>query len=552
MSKEIDLPPHPFYLTMDKRKEDRIKELQGNQEDISMTTYTEKTIKERILEGVNILADTVKVTLGAKGKNVLFNDPMTQRPRITKDGVTVAKQVSSDDHIMRMAIEIVREASEKTVKSSGDGTTTTAILAQYLINAGFKLMSEGVSFYDLARQLDEAKVKIIKYIESKSLPIESNFEKLLHVATISANDEEIGRFIYDIVQEIGIYGHIEVKHSHNSVDRITKVKGIKYTRGFYAPQFLSDITRMQWKVNKVYIVLFNDTVRSQKDLDPYIKAVNADEQGKIINNHPILFVVNEVEPFVLQSLINTKLMNPNGFNIMFTEHDGFGDRKIEIMNDIAALTGAVPGTSEDIGAIGFAEEVLVEEDYTSILGGSADTKIVTELIEITKSRLEKDELSDNERLYYKRRLATLAGGVAVIHVGAPTDVEMKERKDRIDDAVEAVKASIDRGISIGGGYALIHAHNEVRDEELNFGESLLYESLLEPFKQLCLNSDIQEEGIRQVITNKHKGYNVINNEFYSLDDYTVYDPTGVLIDSITNAVSVAKSILSIEKAIYNN
>lgn len=514
-------------------------------------TYT-LTTKQRIIKGVNYLANTVKVTLGAKGKNVLFNDMLTQKPRITKDGVTVAKQVTSNNAIERMAIEIVREAAEKTVKTSGDGTTTTVILAQYIINKGFELMEKGKSFYELSRELDEAKEEIIEYIKSKSLDIEANFEKLLHVATISANSKEVGNFIYDIIQEIGVYGHIEVKSSFNTKDRIDKVKGVKYSKGFYAPQFLSDINKMVWKATKVYIVLFDDTVRTIGDLEPYIKIINGDSHGNLVKNNPILFIVNDVEPIVLQTLINNKLMYPEQFNIMITEHDGFGDRKVEIMNDIAALTSASRSTAEEPGQVGFAEEVIVDEDTTSILGGLSEKAIVDELIEITKSRLDESGISDNDKIYYKRRLATLAGGVAVIHVGAPTEVEMREKKDRIDDAAEAVKAAIDRGISIGGGHAFINCVEQLVSNSNKEGYTLLLDSLLEPFKQLCKNSDIEYKNIINTIKKKNKGYNVVTNKFYNLKEYTVYDPTGVLIDSLTNAVSVAKSILSIEKAIYNN
>jgi chaperonin GroEL len=400
--------------------------------------------------------------------------------------------------------------------------------------------------------MDEAKDDAIKLIKEKSLSIEANFEKLLHVASISASDNTIGDFIYDIIQDIGIYGHIEVKSSGNTKDRIDKVKGIKYHKGFYAPQFLSDLNKMQWKASKVYIVLFDDTVRTMGDLDPYIKSINGDDQGHLVKNNPILFVVNDVEPVVLQTLINNKLMYPANFNIMITEHDGFGDRKTEIMNDIAALTSASRGTAEEFGQIGFAEEVIVDEDTTSILGGLSESGIVDELIHITKTRLEDEDISESDKVYYKRRLATLAGGVAVIHVGAPTEVEMKEKKDRIDDAAEAVKAAIDRGISIGGGYTFVQCALELMNNGINKpGYGLLLDSLLAPLRQLCKNSDLEYKEIFTGLQKGDKGYNVVSNRFYPIEDYNVFDPTGVLIDSITNATSVAKSILSIEKAIHN-
>lgn len=271
-------------------------------------------------------------------------------------------------------------------------------------------------------------------------------------------------------------------------------------------------------------------------------------------SEPILFMVNEVEPTILQSLINTKLQVGNSFNIMFVEHDGFGDRKIEIMNDIAALTGATVATADELGTMGVAEEVIVSEGHTSILGGHPDDQLVQELIEDTKYKLSEEcdlELDDDEIKYYKRRLATLAGGVAIIHVGGVTEVEMSERKDRIDDAVEAVRAAIDRGISIGGGYAFNKVSMSLLDNHTTkHGHNLVAESIKQPFTQLCLNAGVEAEKRRDGLI-KGKGYDVITDKLVDLEDYTIYDPTGVLIDSISNAVAVAKSVLSIECSIYN-
>jgi chaperonin GroEL len=356
------------------------------------------------------------------------------------------------------------------------------------------------------------------------------------------------------MQDIGVYGHIEVKPSHNSFTKIDKVKGIKFHKGFYAPHFLSDTQKMIWKAQGVYIVLYDGVVRSMNDLNEFFKEINRE------SNNPILFVVQSIEPQVLQSLINTKLVNPQAFNVMFTEFDGFGDRKTEIANDIAALTGAAVFGEGKQGIVGYAKEVIVDEDSTSILDGAADKAVVDELVAITESILEDKELAESERVYYKRRLATLAGGVAVIHVGAPTEVEMKEKKDRIDDAVEAVRASIDRGISIGGCYTLANCVKhlvELKDSKGNYlhvrpGYKLVLSALLEPLRQLLFNSDVYEEfkEVFDKLINK-QGYNVISNSFYDLEDYTIYDPTGVLIDSLTNAISVSKSILSIERAVHN-
>ena len=504
--------------------------------------YTDS--KEDLIKGVNKIADVVKVTLGAKGKNVLFNN-RDGKPQITKDGITAARQVFSMNPFENMAIQIVREASEQTVKTSGDGTTTTIVLARYIINKGFELLSSGkISYYELSKQIDKTKDLIISEIKKRSLNIENNFDKLLHVATVSSSNKEIGTFIYDIMQDIGIYGSIEVKSSNNTKDIIDKVKGIKTSKGFYAPHFVTDRLKMEYRMNDVHIVLIDDTVRSfQNDILPYIE----EAPGK-----PILFFVNDIEPTTLQTIINNKVANPQMFNIMFVEHDGFGDRRIEIMNDIAAMTGASVGTAEDFGDMGFAKEVIINEDSTSILGGTIEESIVNRLVEETQYKLTNDDLDEDQRKYYRRRLATLKGGVAVIHVGGITEVEMKEKKDRIDDAVEAVKSAIDRGISVGGGHTFISICNSLNNMENKEGEQIIINSLIQPFIQLCNNADSNSnELLTKLVLNSDMGYNVINNELIPLDEYNVYDPTGVLIDALSNAVAVAKSILSVECSLYN-
>ena len=506
--------------------------------------------KDKILTGVNYLGDMIKVTLGAKGKTVMFRNKQG-KVVITKDGVTIAKECNSNDSVEQMAIEIVREASEKTVKSSGDGTTTTVILAQYLVNRGYELLQSGVSYYNLANGMDAAVDIIRDDIKTDAIKIteDSNFERLLDVATVSSNNKVIGEFVYDIMKDIGVYGAIEVKKSNNSKDRIDKVKGIKFNKGFYAPQFVNDLVKMQWRARGVHVVLYDDTIRTMSDIKPYIEEVG---------NDPILFIVNDVEPTVLQTIINNRLMNPTAFNIMIVEHDGFGDRKTEIMNDIAAMTSADICTSDYTGIIGYVDEVVVDADSCSMLGGHMNTDVVNELIDITKGLLANEDLDDSERLYYKRRLATLAGGVAVIHVGGTTEVEMSEKKDRIDDAVEAVKAAINRGVVIGGGYQMLKMQNWLRYVEFEHvmreGYNIVVESLSTPFEQLCVNAgrnpaEISKQLIMDERAMNNVGYDAITDTIVPLDEYKVYDPASVLIDAISNAVAVAKSILSIERVI---
>ena len=515
-----------------------IERLSSNEE---MLSY-----KPELITGVNYLCEIVKVTLGAKGKNVLYNDTVTNLPRITKDGVTAANQVRSSDPMENMAIEIVREASRNTVKTSGDGTTTTIILATALINKGYELLTNKViTYYELSRLIDTVKNDVIEYYKANSLNIEDNFDKLLHVATISSSSSEIGSFIYDIVKEIGIYGSIEVRKSNNNRDKIDQVKGLKLHKGYYAGQFVNDYKKMVWKEQGVYIVLFNDTIRTMNDVTYYLQSLNE----SLGYTPPVLFFVNDIESTILETLITNKTFNKN-FNVMFVEFDGFGDRRTQIMSDISSLVSADILNSNNMeGAIGYAEEVIVNSETTSILGGSSDELKIKSLIEETLYYLESDDVIEYDKVYYKRRLASLRGGVAVIHVGAVTEVEMNERKDRIDDAVEATKAAIDRGISIGGGYTSYHAYKSLLKADNKLYNEIL-EIIVEPLRQLCINSDYSYDEVIKNISN-NKGYNVIDNSFIELKDYNVYDPTGVLIDALTNASAVAKSILSIERSVYN-
>lgn len=510
-------------------------------------TEEEKNLgyKDLIINGVNYVADMVKVTLGAKGKTVMYRNNMN-KPSVTKDGVTVIRHCHSNDTVEQMVIDIVKQASEQTVKSSGDGTTTTAILTRAFCNAGFILMkNHGYTYYELVRELDRLKESVLKTIADNTYTIDTHFDKLLDVASVAANNREIGQFVFDIIQTIGVYGSIELKKSSNAKDRIEKVKGIKFNKGFYAPQFVNDLSKMTWKMTNVGIVLLDDTIRTIGDIMPFLEA------AEVSGGNGVLFVVNDIEPTVLQTLINNKIMSPESFKVMFVEHDGFGDRKTEIMNDIAAMTGATVSTIDTPGTIGFAQEVNVDYDTTSILGGEADEELVQELITLTQEKLDDVdgyyELDDNDKAYYKRRLSTLAGGVAVIHVGGVTEVEMLERYDRIEDAVEAIKSAIKKGLCPGGNYVFCNAEHAATAKF----EPLLTSAIVEPFYQICKNAEYTVEQVTDFKNDIINGkcLDLITNTCVDKEQYNVYDSAGVLHDAVTNAMSAAKTILSIERVI---
>lgn len=523
--------------------------------------------KEEVLRGIMFLSEMVKVTLGSKGRNFMYRDKLTQKPKITKDGVTVTRNVFSKDPFEQMGIDVVKEAAEKTVKSSGDGTTTTIIMAEQFILRGMKMLQEGkMSYYQLAKELDAMEELIVNEIKKASIDVKNEAErgKLLNVATVSANSPEIGQLIYDTVNKIGLHGSIEVKKSRSEKTKVDAVKGIKVHRGFMAPQLVNDQTNMVWHVEGgAFVVVLDQVLRSIQDIIPYVEAVNGkrdahgefvtNEQGQVIlvGNSPILFMINDIDNTLMDTMIQNKLKNQD-FNVMFVQHDGFGERSHEIMNDICALTGATVGNKDGLGDIGYCEEVIVDEDTTSILGGYSNEELVKTLVKETKTRLQKEDVDDNELAYLNRRLSTLLGGVAVIYVGGKTNVEMLETKDRIDDAVEAVKAAIREGVCIGGGHTVLNITKTVRSSvQNNRAVSDMFCSVLEaPFYQLCLNSDIDGESMRKNIQGGGVGLDVTVNRLIPLSTYKIYDPASVLIDSLRNSLAVAKSILSIERTFY--
>ena len=519
--------------------------------------------KLKLLYGVNYLVEMISVTLGAKGRTVLYNDRMTNKPRVTKDGVTVANNVSHPDAFVTMAIDIVKEASQQTVKTSGDGTTTTALFARYLINVGHYLMEKlNMSYYEVSMLFDQLKNEYVNAVNSLSLNVEEHFEKLLNVATVSSNDNEIGELLYSILNEIGIHGFIEVKKSSNTSDKIETVTGIKLHKGFIAPQFVNNKVKMEYKAENVFIVPINEVLRTIDQVRIPMQYIT-DQTGN--SNPNILFLVNDIESTLLSSLITTKVSNPS-LNIMFVENDGFGDRKIDILNTIVTLTsgGGLQVNNESL-PIGFAEEVIVNADYTSIINGHVNEPLLESEIEDTEYKLanyEELELEPNEVAYLKRKLSFLKGGSAVIHVGGMTEVEMIERKDRIDDAVEALRAAVNGGICVGGGYTLNQVYNmldetafkhmlsKYDEETQNIILTVLFFTVLEPVRQLCKNSDFDFNVVLNNL-NESKGYNAISNSFHELDEYEIYDPARVLVDSFSNACAVAKSILSIKRSLYN-
>lgn len=522
--------------------------------------------KTKIMDAVNLMADTVKLTLGTKGRLVLYRkyrdfDDKVGYPVLTKDGITVAKELQVYDPITNLIMQVIREASQKTVESSGDGTTTTMILAQELITKGYDLLDKGISSWQFNKETNIALNDIINAIDLKAISVHDNMQLLENVATISANDSEIGSLIVDIINEIGFYGDIDVKESTNYYTDVDLVPGMKLHKGYYAPFFCNNIEKLTWEATNVNILVFDDTIRDYSDIQEYVVA-SVDENSTPM---PLLIYCQDIATTVLNRLKGMMEYNPR--LLMIVEHDGFGDRRIELMNDLCLMSGAraVDSSTRITNAkkyLGYCREVYVDNNFTSFIGMDYDKNKVDKEIELIKRRIENTNPSGNEKRYLQKRIANLSGGIAIINVGGRTKVEMKESYWRMEDAVLATKSAISKGVVVGGGFTWENIANSVDDfavthnftREDNPSYFLVFDSLQSILKQLLINSGSISElnEIRNKILNEQLGYNLIDRQFYNLDSYPVYDAASVLIDSISNAITVAQSILSIERIICDN
>ena len=507
--------------------------------------------KDKVLNGVNKLADVVKLTLGTKGRTVLFKDDR-DKPHITKDGVTVANNIFAEDDMENTVIAVLREASMKTMLSSGDGTTTTMILAQYLINEGYKVLEEGLSYYELKYQMQEALSDVKKYLTNSSIPVKDN-NFIAEIASISANDESIGNTIKDIVDKIGLHGSIQVKSSNYEDTRIDETNGIKLHKGWYDSFMTNNKIDLTFEAEECNVLLIDGNIINHNQIIKYLECT----KGK-----PLVIFCEEIGDIYLQQLNN--FISTNAYPICFVQHDGFGERRMILLEDLSIYTGATiinPNAPFDPSYLGKVENIEVSENFTTLSGGYGDPSEIESLINFIIDLLEKDEDEDDiwfsnvEKTFHRKRLAGLTGGIANIYVGGKTEMEMKELKDRLDDAVLAVESAIKKGVSIGGGYTFVNCQNELRDPKKGLGYDLVINSLDQPFKQLLNNADLIKEyrNYKYQLT-QGSALDLRNNQIKNVKDgnYKVYDPTSVLLDSITNAVTVANSLLSIKGIIYNN
>jgi chaperonin GroEL len=453
--------------------------------------YSESA-RNLMLEGVNALANAVKVTLGPKGRNVVIQKSFGA-PSITKDGVSVAKEIELDNAFMNMGAQLVKEVAQKTNEDAGDGTTTATVLAQAIFREGAKLVAAGHNPMDLKKGIELATDKIVGKLKEMSKQIKTESE-IAQVASISANnDMEIGKIIAEAMSKVGKEGVITIEESKTAETKLEVVEGMQFDRGYISPYFVNNSEKMQCNFDNPLILITDKKISSMKELLPILEKTV--QTGK-----PLLIIAEDIEGEALTTLVVNKLRGT--LNVAAVKAPGFGDRRKEMLKDIAILTGGQL-ISEELGMsldttnfndLGTAKKITLDKDNTTIVDGNGNKKDVDARVAAIKAQIE-ETTSDYDKEKLQERLAKLAGGVAVIQVGAPTEAEMKEKKDRVEDALNATRAAVEEGIIVGGGAALIHASAVLKDlkginEEQNFGIKIIRRSIEEPLRQIAFNAGL--------------------------------------------------------------
>ncbi|HTB17874.1 MAG TPA: chaperonin GroEL [Bryobacteraceae bacterium] len=508
--------------------------------------------RQAILRGVNQLADAVKVTLGPKGRNVVLEKKFGG-PTITKDGVTVAKEIELQDPLENMGAQMVREVASKTSDVAGDGTTTATVLAQIIYREGVKAVTSGVNPMAMKRGIDQAVKIAVDAVQKMSKPVSG--EMIAQVGSISANsDETIGNIIADAMKKVGKDGVITVEESKTMVTELVTVEGMQFDRGYLSPYFVTDSERMEVVLDDPYILIHEKKIGSMKDILPLLEQIAR-------SGHPLLIVAEEVEGEALATLVVNKLRGT--LAVCAVKAPGFGDRRKSLLEDIAILTA---GTSlaEETGVklesvkleeLGRAKRVTVDKEITTIIDGAGESKAIQGRIKQLRTQIE-ETTSDYDREKLQERLAKLAGGVAIIKVGAATETEMKEKKARVEDAMHATRAAVDEGIVAGGGVALLRAAKSLRDHKLEgdeqIGLNIIARACEEPLRQIVLNSGLEGAVVVEKVRendNPHFGYNAASDKYEDLIAAGVIDPTKVTRTALQNAASIASLMLTTEAMI---
>ncbi len=517
---------------------------------ISFNTEARKSLKD----GIDALADAVKVTLGPKGRNVIIEKSFGA-PQITKDGVTVAKEIELEDPIENMGAQMVKEVASKTADQAGDGTTTATVLAQAMVGVGIKNVTAGANPMDLKRGIDKAAEAVVAELHKLSEEVGSDYKKIEQVGSISANnDHTIGKLIAEAMQKVSKDGVITVEEAKGTETYVDVVEGMQFDRGYLSPYFITNADKMITEYENPLILIHDKKITNVQDIVPILEKTA--QSGK-----PLLIISEDIDSQPLGVLVVNRLRG--GLKIAAVKAPGFGDRRKAMLEDIAILTGGTVISEEQgykldntgLEHLGTAEKIVIDKDNTTIINGSGDPEAIKARIKQIKQQIETTT-SDYDKEKLQERLAKLAGGVAVLYVGAPTEVEMKEKKDRVDDALHATRAAIEEGIVPGGGVVFIRASKaldklKVDNEDQKIGVEILRKALEAPLRTIANNAGMEGSVIANEVKNGkgNYGYNAKDNKFEDLKKAGIIDPTKVSRVALENAASIAGMVLTTEAVI---
>lgn len=507
--------------------------------------------REELKKGVDALADAVKVTLGPKGRNVIIEKKFGA-PHITKDGVSVAKEVELEDKFQNMGAQLVKEVASKTGDDAGDGTTTATVLAQAIITTGLKNVAAGANPMDLKRGIDKAVAKVVEGIKAQAQEVGDDFDKIENVAKVSANnDEEIGRLIAEAMKKVKKEGVITVEEAKGTDTTVDVVEGMQFDRGYISPYFVTNTEKMECEMDAPFILLYDKKISNLKDMLPILEATA--QSGR-----PLLIIAEDVDNEALATLVVNRLRG--SLKICAVKAPGFGDRRKEMLEDIAILTGGVVISEEKglklesatIDMLGTAEKIAVNKENTTIVNGAGDKQAIADRVAQIKVQIDTTK-SQYDREKLQERLAKLAGGVAVLYIGAPSEVEMKEKKDRVDDALSATRAAVTEGIVPGGGTAYIRCVEALENmkganDDETTGIDIIRRAIEEPLRQIVYNAGLEGAVIVQKVKDGKGdyGYNARTNKFENLFETGVIDPAKVTRVALENAASIAGMFLTTE------
>ncbi|MFD1772045.1 chaperonin GroEL [Sphingobacterium suaedae] len=507
--------------------------------------------RDALKKGVDTLANAVKVTLGPKGRNVIIEKKFGS-PMITKDGVSVAKEIELKDALENMGAQMVKEVASKTADQAGDGTTTATVLAQAIVAPGLKSVAAGANPMDLKRGIDKAVAAVVGNLKSQSQVVGADNNKIKQVATISANnDDVIGALIAEAMEKVGNDGVITVEEAKGTETEVKTVEGMQFDRGYLSPYFVTNSDKMEAELDSPYILIYDKKISNMKELLPIL-------EKQVQTGKPLLIIAEDLDGEALATLVVNKIRG--SLKVAAVKAPGFGDRRKAMLEDIAILTGGTVISEErgyklenaELSYLGQAEKVVVDKDNTTIINGSGNVEDIKARVAQIRAQIETTT-SDYDREKLQERLAKLSGGVAVLYVGATTEVEMKEKKDRVDDALHATRAAVEEGIVAGGGVAFIRATDALADlkganEDETIGIEIIKRAIEEPLRQICNNAGIEGAVVVQKVKEGSGdfGYNARTDAYENLIGAGVIDPTKVSRVALENAASVASMLLTTE------